>query len=45
MTYISGMDMIRLGVIIGVAIIVCFMIIRRIIKGLKITEALKLGED
>ena len=45
MTYISGMDMIRLGIIVGAAIIICFIIIRSIIKRLKITEALKLGED
>ena len=45
LTYISGMDMARLGIIVGVAIIVCFVIIRGIIKKLKITEALKLGED
>ncbi len=37
--------MARLGIIVGVAIIVCFVIIRGIIKKLKITEALKLGED
>ena len=45
LTYISGGDMIRLGIIIGGAIIACFIIIRTIIKKLKITEALKLGED
>ena len=45
LTYVSGADMIRLGVIIGGAMIACFIIIRTIIKKLKITEALKLGED
>ena len=44
-TYISGADFLRLGVIIGASIIVCFIIIRQIIRRLKITEALKLGED
>ena len=44
-TYISGADFLRLGVIIGASIIVCFIIIRQIIRRMKITEALKLGED
>ena len=44
-TFISGEDFLRLGVIIGASIIVCFIIIRQIIRRMKITEALKLGED
>ena len=44
-TYVSGMDLLRLGVIIGTSIILCFIIIRQIIRRMKITEALKLGED
>jgi Predicted permease. len=45
LTYVSGADMIRLCIIMMIAIVACFMIIRGIIKKLKIAEALKLGED
>ena len=44
-TYVSGMDFLRLAVIIGSAMILCFVIIRRMIRRMKITDALKLGED
>ena len=43
--HISGADFLRLGIIIGGAMIACFIIIRRIVRRMKITEALKLGED
>ena len=43
--YISGMDFARLAVIIGGAMLICFIIIRQIVRRMKITEALKLGED
>ena len=43
--HISGSDFLRLGIIIGGAMIVCFIIIRQIVRRMKITEALKLGED
>ena len=38
-------DFIRLGVIIGLMILVCLMILGVIIRGMKIAQALKLGED
>ena len=41
----SGMDFARLAVIIGGAMLICFIIIRQIVRRMKITEALKLGED
>ena len=40
-----GGDMIRLGVVLLIVVAICFIWIRRIVKGLNITEALKLGED
>jgi hypothetical protein len=43
--HISGSDFLRLGIIIGGAMIICFIIIRQIVRRMKITEALKLGED
>ncbi len=44
-TYTSGMDFLRIGIVIGTAVILCFFIIRSIIRRMKVTEALKLGED
>lgn len=38
-------DVIRLFVVITLAVIICMTIIKRIVKRLNITEALKLGED
>ena len=38
-------DFIRLGVIIGLMILVCLLILGVIIRGMKIAQALKLGED
>jgi len=38
-------DMIRLGVIMAVMLIICFIIIRRILGKMKVAQALKLGED
>ena len=43
--HISGGDFLRLGLIIGGVMIACFIIIRQIVRRMKITEALKLGED
>lgn len=40
-----GSDMIKLFAVILVVVLVCFMVIRRILAGMKIAEALKLGED
>ncbi len=44
-TYVSGSDFLRLGIIIGGAMILCFLVIHGIVRRMKITEALKLGED
>ena len=43
--YISYQGFIRIAVVMAVAIILCMIIIRRFIKRLNITEAIKLGED
>ncbi|MBR0145811.1 MAG: ABC transporter permease [Eubacterium sp.] len=44
-TFVSGTDLLRLAVIIGASIIICFIIIRQIIRRMKITDALKMGDD
>ncbi|MCR4690493.1 MAG: ABC transporter permease [Lachnospiraceae bacterium] len=41
----SAMDTIRLCVTLSLVVIICIIWIRRILKGLNITRALKLGED
>ena len=40
-----GADTVRLGLVLAIAVITCIIWIRRILKGLNITRALKLGED
>ena len=40
-----GMDLVKMGVVLVVVVIWCVLWIRRIVKGLNITEALKLGDD
>lgn len=40
-----GSDMIKLFAVILAMVLVCFIVIRRILAGMKIAEALKLGED
>ncbi|MCR5283284.1 MAG: FtsX-like permease family protein [Lachnospiraceae bacterium] len=40
-----GVDTIRLSAVLIVVVIICILWIRRILKGLNITRALKLGED
>ena len=40
-----GPDLIKLAVLLLVVVFVCVFWIRRIVRGLKITEALKLGDD
>lgn len=40
-----GMDMIKLFAVILFIVLVCFVVIHRILAGMKIAEALKLGED
>ena len=44
-TIIAESDMIRLGVILTATVIICMVILRRIIRKMNITQALKLGED
>ncbi len=43
--FIDVWDYIRLGIVLVLTFAVCFMIIRSIVKRLKITEVIKLGED
>ena len=43
--YTDVWDFLRLGIILIITFAVCFAIIRRIVKKLKITEVIKLGED
>ena len=43
--FIDFKDFVRLGSIILFTFIICFLIIRSIVKRLKITEVIKLGED
>ena len=43
--YTDVWDFMRLGIILIITFAVCFAIIRRIVKKLKITEVIKLGED
>ena len=43
--YVDANDMIRLGIIFISAFVISFVIIKRIIRNLRITEVLKLGED
>lgn len=38
-------DMVRLGVVLLTAVVICMAIVRRIVKGLNVAEALKLSED
>ena len=40
-----GGDLIKLAVVLLLVVLVCFFWIRKIVKGLNITEALKLGDD
>lgn len=40
-----GSDMIHLFAVILLVVLACFLLIRRILAGMKIAEALKLGED
>ena len=40
-----GADLIKMGIVLVIVVIWCVLWIRRIVKGLNITEALKLGDD
>ena len=37
--------MIKLALVVGLMIFACIMILRKLIKSMNITQALKLGED
>ena len=41
----SSSDMIKLFAIIGITLVICMAILTRIVFSMKITQALKLGED
>ena len=43
--FIDVWDYIRLGIVLILTFALCFVIIRSIVKRLKITEVIKLGED
>lgn len=43
--YFEAADIIKLAVVVALMIFVCLMVIRRIIKSMNITQALKLGEE
>ena len=43
--YYEAADIIKLALVIVIMIFVCFIVIRRIIKAMNITQALKLGEE
>ena len=43
--YTSAADFLRLTLIIGGSMLLCYIIIHRIVRRMKITDALKLGED
>ena len=40
-----GGDMIKLAIVLLIVVLVCVFWIRKIVRGLNITEALKLGDD
>ena len=42
--YSSNIGMVRIGIVMGMAVVVCMVILIRFIKNMKITEAIKLGE-
>ena len=41
----SSSDMVKLFAIIGITLVICMAILTRIVFSMKITQALKLGED
>ena len=40
-----GADLIKMAVLLLIVVVACVIWIRRIVRGLNITEALKLGDD
>ena len=43
--FTSALDMVRIGVVIVVMLGVCIFVLSKMLKGMKIAQALKLGED
>lgn len=43
--YFEPMDVVKLAAVIAVMILVCMMVLRRLVKSMDITQALKLGEE
>lgn len=44
-TYFEPGDVVKLGIVIAIMIVVCGLVLRRLIRSMNITQALKLGED
>ena len=42
--YSSDNGMVRIGIVMGIAVAVCMLILIRFIKNMSITEVIKLGE-
>lgn len=43
--FFEPMDVVKLGVVIIIMILICMMALRRLVKSMNITQALKLGEE
>ena len=43
--FVYGLDIAKLFAVVLLVVIVCFFVIRKLLAGMKIAEALKLGED
>lgn len=43
--FVYGGDMVKLFAVVLLVVLVCFFVIRKLLSGMKIAEALKLGED
>ena len=43
--YFEAMDSVKLLIVVTVMIVICLIVLRKIIKSMNITQALKLGED
>ena len=41
----AARDMAQIGVVVAVMLIVCFAVLSKVVKSMKIAQALKLGED
>ena len=43
--YLDATDVLKLVIVLAVMILLCILILRRLIRSLNITQALKLGEE